>query len=36
VHDPPVIEEAVRRMAAAWELYAGPDARAEQPAALIV
>jgi DNA-binding transcriptional MocR family regulator len=36
VHDPPVIAEAVRRLARAWELYAGAGARAEQPAGLIV
>jgi len=36
VHEPPVIEEAVRRMAVAWDLYAGAGARGEQPAALIV
>jgi DNA-binding transcriptional MocR family regulator len=36
VHEPPVIAEAVRRMARAWELYAGSGTRAEQPAELIV
>lgn len=36
VHEPHVIEEAVRRLAAAWEIYAGRGARAEPADALIV
>lgn len=36
VHDPPMIEEAVRRLAVAWEAYAGGVAGAREPAGLIV
>jgi DNA-binding transcriptional MocR family regulator len=36
VHEPPVIEEAVRRLAAAWELYASAAAPAPRDAAPIV
>lgn len=36
VHEPPVIQEAVRRLAAAWELYAGSPERPREPAGLIV
>lgn len=36
VHDPPVIAEAVRRLAVAWELYAGGGARSQEPVSLIV
>lgn len=36
VHEPPVIVEAVRRMATAWDLYAGRGARMEREESLIV
>lgn len=36
VHDPPVIEEAVRRLAVAWEIHSGASARGPEPAGLIV
>jgi DNA-binding transcriptional MocR family regulator len=36
VHDPPVLAEAVRRLAVAWELYAGASSRPREPAGLIV
>lgn len=36
VHEPAVIAEAVRRLAVAWELYAGTGARHEEPVSLIV
>jgi DNA-binding transcriptional MocR family regulator len=36
VHEPAVIAEAVRRLAVAWELYAGAGARPQEPVSLIV
>jgi hypothetical protein len=36
VHEPPAIAEAVRRMATAWDLYAGRGARMERDESLIV
>lgn len=36
VHEPEVIAEAVRRLAVAWELYAGAGARPQEPVSLIV
>jgi DNA-binding transcriptional MocR family regulator len=36
VHEPAVIAEAVRRMAVAWELYAGRDSRVDRAESLIV
>jgi hypothetical protein len=36
VHEPAVIAEAVRRLAVAWELYAGTGARPQEPVSLIV
>ena len=36
VHDPPVVEEAVRRLALAWEAYAGGAVRPHEAEALIV
>ena len=36
VHEPPVIAEAVRRMATAWDLYAGRGSRMEREESLIV
>ncbi len=36
VHDPEVIAEAVRRLAAAWEIYSGAGSRAQEPVSLIV
>ena len=36
VHEAPVLEEAVRRLALAWELYSGGRAGAEAPASIIV
>lgn len=36
VHDPPVVEEAVRRLALAWEAYAGGAVRPREAEALIV
>ncbi|MGD9571453.1 MAG: PLP-dependent aminotransferase family protein [Thermoleophilia bacterium] len=36
VHEPDEIEEAVRRLAVAWEVYAGAAERGREPAGLIV
>ena len=36
VHEPRIIAEAVRRMATAWDLYAGRGSRIEREASLIV
>jgi DNA-binding transcriptional MocR family regulator len=36
VHEPPVIAEAVRRMATAWDLYAGRGSQMEREESLIV
>ena len=36
VHAPEVIAEAVRRLAVAWELYAGTGSRPQEPVSLIV
>ena len=36
VHEPDVIAEAVRRLAVAWEIYAGTGSRSEEPVSLIV
>jgi hypothetical protein len=36
VHEPPVIAEAARRMAVAWELYAGRGSQVEREESLIV
>jgi DNA-binding transcriptional MocR family regulator len=36
VYEPAVVAEAVRRLAVAWELYAGTGARHEEPVSLIV
>jgi hypothetical protein len=36
VHEPGVIAEAVRRLAVAWEIYAGAGSRPQEPVSLIV
>jgi DNA-binding transcriptional MocR family regulator len=36
VHDPPVLEEAARRLAVAWDIYAGAPQRPREAAGLIV
>lgn len=36
VHEPGVIADAVRRLAVAWEIYAGSPAPSREPAGLIV
>jgi DNA-binding transcriptional MocR family regulator len=36
VHEPEVIAEAVRRLAVAWEIYAGTGTRPQEPVSLIV
>jgi hypothetical protein len=36
IHEPGVIAEAVRRMAVAWEIYAGTGTRPQEPVSLIV
>jgi DNA-binding transcriptional MocR family regulator len=36
VHEPEVIAEAVRRLAVAWEIYAGTGTRPQEPVRLIV
>jgi DNA-binding transcriptional MocR family regulator len=36
VHEPDVIAEAVRRLAVAWEIYAGTGTRPQEPVSLIV